>query len=950
MVDDNEQLALSEQDVLKERALKLSTSYAENLRRLTNESVYKDENTGHYRLTPNGRENAHKTFEDFFEQADRSHQLLRLAVDGAYRAVKTEAQEGKDEERLDERGWALLRTTQSIQGVNTWQEANELYTKAVGQTTKEAGVSAANLYQRVKEIRKQLESEGVLVDEYLKRDVKEFDGLLKDETEKLDAETLTLIDKAREKIGKFKQKISGWLPKKQKDRQPQTVTREVTPEEEIPPLLRRKMTRRQFLKFAGATGAAVVLAPIIRVGLDPEFQAGLGAASARPEMPGSGERHEASSSTLLEVYRKHFKGKEHLLSEKAWVRTEGEGADKKIRGAGTHLGIFANQYYESEKREGEDFDTYYKRFVDSFHELSNNAGLDFITLVTSLQISAENIAGYEEPKDPSNVDVNVSRVQKVGITAARALGLEHAMVESLDIGGLASQIRNEAERRGISTPLEGAIPEEGIRHYDLIRFREQPTTGLMDFEPGSRAEAFMFLRNNPLSEMLHREYPQVCERYERAHERREEVSRTREEMESAANDFIERHEDALRPFAEGNQEALSAIGISPTMDLWQLINYTDVWYKVSEIPTNPEFAYQRTVEYMREEAAKNPQAFYRRLFSQQIRNPKFIDYLMRHADTNGSQEERLDVSNIQNLVVDYEQKAKNLRIAHLNILEAEGQYEYDSRFQQATSILVTNRLSDAAGGFDPNDRSSLGWHIYKTCAAREIAPIPFLVDDQPFACDITIDPPYASEAIVESLDTFARMLQEAGILENAPGNDINTFYSTMEKMFWRDGGVWFGAQPSPEDQARWDRILAHFNTKLANRLFYDFAGLLHDEQKMSELNQIMMSKGLTSQPANKDPYNFFTQFVYLSLNSSHMRRDVPKETWDEAERWFQTNIMPMVITREETAPGVFKEKRNIGSADYPPIFRSQAVMYNFLIDQNPEPPSSTSSSEVLGHH
>lgn len=60
--------------------------------------------------------------------------------------------------------------------------------------------------------------------------------------------------------------------------------------------------------------------------------------------------------------------------------------------------------------------------------------------------------------------------------------------------------------------------------------------------------------------------------------------------------------------------------------------------------------------------------------------------------------------------------------------------------------------------------------------------------------------------------------------------------------------------------------------------------------------------------------------------------------------------MPMVITREEVTPSVYKEKWNIGSADYAPIFRAQAVMYNFLIDKNLGFPSSTSSSEVLGHH
>ena len=148
----------------------------------------------------------------------------------------------------------------------------------------------------------------------------------------------------------------------------------------------------------------------------------------------------------------------------------------------------------------------------------------------------------------------------------------------------------------------------------------------------------------------------------------------------------------------------------------------------------------------------------------------------------------------------------------------------------------------------------------------------------------------------------------------------------------------------------WNRILEHFNTKLANRLFYDFAGLLRDEEKINKLNKAMMNNGLISEPAHIDPYNFFTQFVYLTLGSRHMRRDIPRDNWDKAEKYFREYIMPMVITRKEVTPDVYKEKWNIGSADYPLIFRAQAVMYNFLIDKNLEFPSSTSSSEVLGHH
>jgi hypothetical protein len=701
-----------------------------------------------------------------------------------------------------------------------------------------------------------------------------------------------------------------------------------------------ELTRRQFIKLSLLAMATFGLTPIIKLGADREVQTGVEAALARPEMKGIGERLEPSLSTMLEVYQEYFKGKESILSLEAWVRIEKEGKNEKMRGVGAYLGILANQYYESEKEPEENFDSFYKKFVDRLHELSEIAGLDFTTLVVSLQISAENIAGFEAPKKASNIDVYISRIQEIGITIGRELGMESFFLKPLSVGGLLSVIMNKAEKAGLKLPFEEIIPKEGIRHYDLIRFREQPTTGLMDFEPGERSKAVIYLRDNPLTKKLQTEYPEVYESYINADERRNEVTKIRKRLESAAEDFIERFSDVLKPFAEGNEEALNKIGISPEMDFWQLSNYTDVWYKASEIPTNPEFCYQRTVEYFKEEAEKNREEFYKRFFSQQIRNPKFLQYLKKHV----SSKEMLEtVMRISSLVKEYELKAKDLRIAHFDILKKEGRYEYDSKFQQIMTILVTKRLSDMAGNFDPNDKNSIGWHIYKTCAIREISPIPFLVDPEPFAADITIDPPYAPEALIEALETFAIMLQRAQIIQQPPDKDIKAFYEVMEKMFWRDGGVWYGANPTKEQAKTWEPILSYFNRYIANRLFYDFVGLLQDKQQMKELNELMIKAGLITKPAHEDPYNFLTQFVYLALDSYHMRRDIPKEKWDEVEAYFKEKIMPLVITQEEIAPGVLRGRWNIGSADYPPIFRAQAVMYNFLIRKNPQRPLSNLS-------
>jgi hypothetical protein len=121
------------------------------------------------------------------------------------------------------------------------------------------------------------------------------------------------------------------------------------PEQEIPFVPKEKMSRRDFLKLLGA----IILSRLAgRLGLDPEVQAGVKAALSRPELPGDGEKHEASESVLLETYKKHFQNKQHLLPEKVWVRAEETTQTQVLRGTGTHLAILAQNCYAAERKDG----------------------------------------------------------------------------------------------------------------------------------------------------------------------------------------------------------------------------------------------------------------------------------------------------------------------------------------------------------------------------------------------------------------------------------------------------------------------------------------------------------------------------------------------------------------------------------------------------------------------
>lgn len=708
-----------------------------------------------------------------------------------------------------------------------------------------------------------------------------------------------------------------------------------------------KFSRRKFLKFAAAGAASLLLPPTIKVASDPEVQAGIGAALTRPEQLMSSERNEISFAVLQDAWKKHFQDIEHLLPEKAWVRESDSQGEQRLEGTGVYLSIFAHIFYENETGEKPSLDEYYLQFVDSLHQLANSAELDFITLATTLQISAENIGGLEKSSEGSDLELMISRIQEVGITGARSLGIEHELIRALGPNGLFIRARNSMVQSGLSVPakIDAAIPKTGIPDYDLIRFRQQPTIGMMDMEPSERASAFMRYQELPLAKQFEKEYHEVADVYRKVHTKTTSVEEVREELRKLASIYIEKYSHRLKLFAEGDTSALAAIGIAPEMDSWQLQNYTDVWYKASEIPTNPEYTYQRTVEYMKDAASKDPSSFYKRLFSQQIRNPKFLQYLTDQALEIPSTDEIAALKDIIEKLQVFDSESKLLRTLHMAALQAEGSHEYNSRFQQMTSVLVTKRLSDLAGDFNQNDRESLGWHIYKVCAIREIAPIPLLASDDCYARDITIDPPYAPSKLSKSLDEFTQMLVESGILNSDPTKNMYSAYQAIEKMYWRDGGVW---QNTTKDQ--WDKVLKHFNTNLVNRLFYDFAGLLDNDQVVSELGSIMMEKGLITRPAKDDPYDFCTQLVYLQLDSRHMRHDIDKADWDEIKQYYDKYVRPIVYTDRLVAPGVHQEQYLVGSADYPPIKRAQAVLFNFLIDKQPVGYKLNLSTPLLGSY
>lgn len=672
--------------------------------------------------------------------------------------------------------------------------------------------------------------------------------------------------------------------------------------------MKEKMTRRAFLGLAAGTAGGLVL----KASTSKEILIGIESAFARKLPEGQPdpycERLILREQTISNTWQRYFGNKTDLMPYEAWSYRTPDQSDMGVVHRIAHL---AQLHYTPEVEAKISFDEFFTKFLDDLHTLSKKADLDFVVLVNTLKVSGENIAS-----DSQKSDLRHSQIQQglmPSLRAFDALGLEDKFFDTAAPGGWATEKINGFVGKDCRDKL--SIPEHESEYYNTIRMRNvESTTGIMDFEPGSRAEAYV-KTPRVIKQEFARLYPHLVSRYEQAITERSSQEKLRKELQQAAEGYLKLQPKAMLPFALGDRDALAKIGISTPLDNWQLKNYTSAWLQAirSLDKVTPETT-TRTIEDIKQTAKTDLQKFLTGFISEQILNPKFLPYLIDQAIKNGgSREELIALQKLQNQKDSYENKLKDVQISISKILLAEGAMETDVTFQQYTTIMVTKMLSSKAGEFDPNNRDSLFWHIYKLICIREITPSRLLVNGSVFAIDSRTDPPYAPEAMLAKLEEFVDILTKKSVISAYPNQGIKRFIDVVNAL--RHGGK----SDFPNlNYHQWIELKNYFEDNLVGIVYVNKLGkeYISNSPQIKELILYLQQIKLLL----KSPEDDIIAFYKLILNLHTRKFDFyPNFSAAELE-----HVKSVIHTK---APRLSEALTNeIGFGEYPPLVRAQGVV------------------------
>lgn len=684
---------------------------------------------------------------------------------------------------------------------------------------------------------------------------------------------------------------------------------------------KKLLSRRGFLKAVGGGLASLV----VYTGADAEVRAGIEAAFSRPgpdeENNPKLEMSIVSDEMLKKTWETHFKGREHVMSLEAWARRQNFEKGQWTDGNGVNLATLANLYYTKERGKDESFDDYFERFVDKMHTIADRTGLDFIVLTSTLQVSAENIRNLSE----QNTDLKISQIQQAAVPIARRFGLEQQFLDTLGRNGLAVQAWNKIdELRGIDPFMRKGLPAGGIWDYDLIRMGGQVTTGMMDYEPGEKANSFIQHIDTDAAKDLITSYPEVINAFLNASKIRHELDTIRDALQRNVTEYIQKFTSSLDDLANADESVLEVLGLGDNLDSWQLTHWTIAWCEQIQIPNNNDSIKLKIVNTIKEEVKKDKIDFLIRFVSQQLHNPKFIQYLESKAIQNGNIEEENKVKQLSELIDKDEMKAKELRISYDKVSAAEGPLEYDSKYQLLTSALLTRMLSDKSGEFNPNDKNNLYWHIYKTTAIREMAAPYVLVNSKPFARDPSVDHPYAPEDTLVYLNKFADLLLQKGILVKSPKEDVEALHTAIDNIRWR----FKGAYPALQD-SDWNELVSFMEKYLITRLYIDESNLLKTDVGKG-LTEMLSKKGLIHRLPIEDKIPFYEVVNNLFGNRWDLYPQLNEQDKIEIQQYLEQKVKPIVYTQSPSGSSADVQRALLGQREYPPIVRSEGVLWNLI--------------------
>lgn len=546
-------------------------------------------------------------------------------------------------------------------------------------------------------------------------------------------------------------------------------------EEERNELSEKGKSRRAFMKRAALTTAGAALG---------YWGAKAGALTAIPELgtalPAAAERTTATLSaelsnqgeTMLEPSEEAIQASwenyyainkaQNFMTKEAWMQL------------GRSMGIFANLYYAKEKQSNESFDQYYERFIGSMVNKAKEMELDPEIFPIAMDYSARFvIKNWQGQRN----DVLISAGQAVGGALARRFGIETDIQDLLNEKGTSLPI----DKLGYATPLG---PRTTIR-----LFSTGISTGMQDYEIEKKAKALYQSASPTAIIQFENKYPQMAERYRQLLFVREQVDINRAELQNhieGEDGFIDKYGDvALAVFFDEKsaEHAFAEIGIGENTDPWQKYNYTRVW-------ANSDYRYEqndleisrKVIEQYKDIYTRNSRHAYSLLMREQIRNPKFIDYLKRSAikRVGNLKEISTEVDSIDQITLllsSLEEKKEDMIRANQESLATEGALEYSSDYQLTTSAaIVKGLLSDVekvVGRMDRRSKDTIAYYSYGISQIREMGSHMDLVTSGTYARDPTIDLPY------EQGNRLAEFLHATDLIKKATGIDPRDNFKLM---------------------------------------------------------------------------------------------------------------------------------------------------------------------------
>lgn len=564
------------------------------------------------------------------------------------------------------------------------------------------------------------------------------------------------------------------------------------------------LARRDFLKLAGSTvGAGLGLAGVAAfkkaVVDNPVISTCLVALEARPklEFEYKDSAFYLSPEKIEEEYHKHFNGREDLISLDFWRRNL------------FYLQSLAFLYYPAYLEQTgltsslESWGKFMDQFLEQTHEIADTLGMDFVVLTSSLRVSAQNllnskgesISGYEEDRTMGQAQVASSFVNQL-----------------LPKGELRQKYRQEmGELLTSNSGLKGRIARFSSEHapfnyYDVIRLMGPITLGMNDMEVEIAARALFdpSLNGDPGVVKARREleetYPEAAVAYKNLLVKREKVEKERMALKNQVDVFIALDNGViLDKFfdPETCREALLAIGIT---DEWQRTQTTMAWehlakdggsyYKDKDEIMDPNGVFVGAmVNLFSNELGiqmKDIKLRRERLMSDQILNPKFIDYLKEQA------QDRPDVLKILESMKEkrgqFQEKCDEMAIAEKGAVAVVGQYELDQRFQLLTGIsqmnLLSKRVEAEFGLMNSSDKNSLAFHLYSLVSIRDIADLDSL--HALFARNCEVDCVYDYQETLHKIEQLFQLMKENGWLRQSPEDDFGQFLNACQKIKDRD--------------------------------------------------------------------------------------------------------------------------------------------------------------------